>query len=289
MAELTSWHPTKEQLYRIFYGGEDSEENTYGDSPQDAINSFIKRYSPDELVGAIAGITHNAEITPAEFIRNLHAVLIPDADAAENNAFKTQDIQSINSNKTRLLVQNWLNANPTPYRWKIIFGHTTHKEIHPTPGIITFVKLSNPGGDTLSAHMILHTAGHAAASMIEMGNVEADLAAMINTIHTTNRVQLDNRNDRGDTHAEMVAICKLLHMRAAKLTIQGHPRGFPVMDEMINEIIGIYIKNGRIKIAPNEFCDYPITPAQCAAIKSYLEAVCKHALDGCVGQVIYDD
>ena len=84
-------------------------------------------------------------------------------------------------------------------------------------------------------------------------------------------------------------LCKLLHMKTAHNTIKNNDGGLTGYSELVNELIGIYVKNGRIKVAPNEHCDYEIDQETCYYIKYNLEEYCENALQSCVGKTIYDD
>jgi hypothetical protein len=62
------------------------------------------------------------------------------------------------------------------------------------------------------------------------------------------------------------------------------------MDEMVYEMLSVYIKRNRVKIAPNEYCfiidAYWINKA--VEIGDYINEQFKICLDNCVGEVITD-
>ncbi len=79
-------------------------------------------------------------------------------------------------------------------------------------------------------------------------------------------------------------------MRAAFHTIEGNDRwGFPTIDEIINELAGIFIKHGRIKLAPNKYCDLNYDQTKLDSLKQFLEAEIDKRLQQSVGKVITDE
>lgn len=268
MAELAGWHPTKRERHIIYYNGED-QDIAYGESSEEAIQDFLGKDNGQRLAD-IHGVT------VPEFVVGLTAVRDIPKDKEGDNDFRPADIKLINADKTRRTIENWLNANPTPYRFIIKFGNGTKTQ--PTPGVITFVKEGNAGGDLLLPHMILHTLGHAVVGY-DTSDVSETLSLLFTPI-------LGHRASEDDL---IIPMCKLLHMKAAEMTIKEHPRGFPTFQEMMYEVMAVYVKNGRVKVAPNKLCDYKIEPNVCAAIKHILEKFCKEALDYRVGRVVYDE
>lgn len=275
MAQLSGWNPTKEYMFVVSlnHNGEIEEQDfAYGENPNDAIAKFVNIYNHEEL----EKIANIYGMTAEQYAASLTAKPASAEEVADSSAFSKRDVRSINDERTRAAIEKWLNDNPTPYHWIIYFGGTGSR-IEPTPGAITFVKHGNAGGDTLTAHMILHTIGHAV--------VYYDTEDLIDTLRPVFAPVTGN----DDEDSMMMDLCKLLHMKAAAFTLMGHKRGFPDFNEMVYEIMAIYIKNGRIKIAPNKYCDYPATPEFCATIKATLENYCRTKLDSKVGRVVWDE
>lgn len=270
MAELAGWHPTKQQRYIIYYNGED-QDTAYGESPEEAIQDYLS--------GDMDGGQRHADITGVslpEYLAGLTAVLDIPKDNEGDTDFRPADIRLINSEKTRKTLQDWLNNNPTPYRYIIKFG--TGTDTKPTPGVITYVKTGNAGGDPLTPHMILHTMGHAV-----MGygfDVEEDLQQIFHRILG---------DDPGQSDGLIEPLAKLLHMKAAEHTIRKTTSAFLTFGELMYEVLAVYVKNGKIKVAPNKFCDYEIDQHTCTLIRAMLERECKGALDRAVGRVVYDE
>lgn len=259
MAELSGWQPTRDQQYLVYFGDEEID-SVVADSEEDAIRRFLEAW-PEY----------------ADKRQSLRAKTRK-SDSGDAN-FSNKDIEFINSDWTRLTIQSWLNNNPLNYRFIFVFAGTGTK---PTPGAITFIKSGNAGGDALTPHMILHTLGHALVGhnddvMYELQPILQDVLG-----HELVPTDIDDRH-------VVVPICKLLHMNAAKLTLKGSNRGFPTFSEMLYEITGVYVKNGKVKIAPNEFCDFKIGVEHCQQIQQVLHNFCNHRLDLAVGRIVYDE
>lgn len=268
MAELAGWYPTRRQRYLVSYNGKE-QDAAYGGSPEEAIRDYLGDDGGERMAGFEG-------VPVAEYVAGLTATLEEPTDGDGLTDFRTRDIKLINADKTRRTLETWLNANPTPYRFIIKFGDGTKTE--PTPGVITYVKEGNAGGDALTPHMILHTLGH--AIMAYQGDDEADAIGMLLQPSLGYRASDDDL---------IIPLSKLLHMKAAELTIQEHPRGFPTFQELLYEVLAVFVKNGRVKVAPNKHCDFQVTPEVCASIKHILEKSCQEMLDRAVGRVVYDD
>ncbi len=285
MAQMKGWKPTKRVQYLIWYGDEDLDIAS-GESPADAVKTFVKNHAD-----SIDGLAVNHGVSKEEFIVALRAKIFePDAD--EDGGLQPRDIKSINSEKTRATIEQWLNTNSLPYDIIFQFGEGDETgTVQPTPDAITFVKTGNAGRDALTPHMILHTFGHAV-----VGSNTEELESLIGerlqqiTGQTFPNVHINYESKQ----RAIIALCKLLHMKAAEITLKDQKsymrgRGFPTLKEAIYEIMAIYVRNGQIKIGPNKYCDFPAHPEQCNALKALLERHCKKYLDRCVGKVVYDD
>ncbi len=134
MAQIVSWQSTNNYRWDVFVNSEWVDE----------------LFAPDEESAIAQYAEENPEIDPQTI-----TVTVDDAVEALDRA----DIKLINSEQTRRQIESWLNNNNTPYRWAFYIGGEYDPQ--PTPGIITFHKFGNAGGDPLTPHMILHTAGHA--------------------------------------------------------------------------------------------------------------------------------
>ncbi len=275
MAQVAGWvHPTTHEFEVVYVDDEGHEEvldKAAGPTPEEALEKFVADHG--DLIGDMA--TAN-ETTVPEYVSHLRAVEPAIGDGLSTVLTKS-DKKSITGGKTERTVTAWLNANPLPHKILFKFGSDEIEDV-PTPGVITFVKLGNAGGDTLTPHMILHTLGHALVGY----NVLPTAERLYNLFESLG-------HPIHDADDLIMPVSKLLHMRAAKLTILNKNRGFPTFEELLNEVTGVYVKNGRIKIAPNEYCDYQITPEQCDYVKKVFETSCRGFLDRAVGRVIYDD
>ena len=278
MAALAGWHPTRRIQYIIYYD-EKELDNASGSSPQEAIKDWLKGYSEEY-------IQKHYNMSLAEFAQKLTA---KESDQDEDDTDLTRkDIKSINSPKTRAKIEQWLNNNPLDYRIVVAFGSVEEHNLQPTPGVITFVKLGNAGGDVLTPHMILHTFGHAVGTynrhQLIVDNMFTEIERILGPIRGRSGATREH-----DDSGIVIDLCKLLHMRAAHFTVTGSNRGFPTAEEVGFELIGIYTKNGNIKVSPNQYCDYPIGLDRCTKIRKIIEKYCQQMLNDCVGNIIMDD
>lgn len=271
MAELVGWHPTREQPWLIYHDGHELER-AYGATSDEAIANFTKRYPKIVSISAA-----EAGVNTEEWIDGLTAKPIP-FDRSEPYGFSPGDIKSINMDSTLKTIQGWMNDNPTPYKWIMKFGR---QKAAATNGRITFVKEGNVGGDLLTPHMILHTVGHAICAATRLDD---QLYRLIEKW-----VLKYARPKYNEESHILLQFCKLLHMKAAIATLKGSKSGFPDLIEVANELAGIYAKHGRVKIAPNSYCDFQVSQEQCEGIRSSIESLCAGALDSLVGGVIYDE
>lgn len=267
MASLSGWEPTRELQYTVSVDGEEIDYVS-AESPEEAVERFKKQFPGYE-----------GEITASLENRS-------DGDTS----FTAADIKSINNDSTRQQIEKWLNDNKTPYSWIIRFGKQNSPiRVKPTPGAITFMKSGNVGGDTLTPHMVIHTIGHAVVNYDDtLCDIFVKFLGPIAGSGGRDGARYASERDR-DHDSVLIPACKLLHMRAAKITVQGGKRGFPSLDELVNEVMAIYIKNGSVTVRPNELCDFKISSDVCNALQQAIHDYCKGRLDGCVGKVVYDD
>ena len=214
--------------------------------------------------------------------------------------FGNTDVELIRKEKTRKTIEQWLNDNDTPFSWIMVFDDQSRSydrsqnkvysferqnDLLPTPGKITFLKSGNAGEDPLTPHMILHTIGHAVTNHFGEAKLNR-LKLDIGEILINEKIMTNYRTD-----VMMTKLCQLLHMKSALKTVSGvmDPRKIVNFDELVNEVVAIYVKNGRIKVEPNQYCEFDISQQAINDIKSYLELYCHDALTACVGQIIEDD
>lgn len=276
MSELVGYDPTDKEQYAIYYKGE-LQDMAYGRTPEEA----IKEYLNGLIISAKAS---KYGVTKEQYIAALSAE--PDFDYSTSPYLSPTDIKVINLDKTRQTLESWINSNPLPYKFKIVFGKKT---VDPTPGAITYVKTGNIGRDPLTPYMILHTLGHA---IIEDDTTEVSKSI----IKIFRRSALFAKSAKSTfqslifKESLIIPLCKLLHMKAAALTIlDNNRRGFPTFEELMYDVLAVYVKNGKVKVEPNKYCDYEIEPEACTAIKKILEDFCSSKLDSAVGKVVYDD
>lgn len=262
MATLKGWHPSRNTEWIVrgkWIDGTEFDDVFIAGSAEEAIQQAVEDV-PDLDV-------HSLTATLSEY----------EKDEKESGFFDNltqNDIQSINSDKTAKQIEKWLNDNNTPYEWIIYFN--PKNSIPPTPGAITFVKHGNIGGHILSPHMILHTAGHAIVGY------DATLPkALEEFAHFISNDKLEDK--------QILTICKFLHMQAAKSTLKGNNKwAFPTMNEVVYEMLGIYIKNGRVKFEPNEYCDIDVDQNVIQYMRDIINNYCKLKLDSVVGRVVID-
>lgn len=206
---------------------------------------------------------------------------------SDREPFLSQDLKLLALDKTRRTIEQWLNANPTPYRYALAFGSNVDELMGlRRPGVITFVKQGNPASDPLTPHMILHTMAHAISAGMY---ASSDLADIVRDVLGGVLGRGFDEDEEEDDAELLLKLCMLLHMKAAEYTLSGSPKRFPNLHEACIEMLAVYIKNGAVKIGPNEFCDYHIDAGALRQLKSRLEAACDGFLSRSVGTVLFDD
>lgn len=270
-AKLVDYVATKNLEYHIYYQDDFVAEEYYAPSEEQAIQDYIE--DEGELLQDEAA---RYGITMEEFISGLRAKY-PGRDYEQYTGFTPADIKSVNNAKVRQTIEDWLNQSPLPYKFSIIIGvEYYHKK--PTPGVITYVKTGNSGGDVLTPFMILHTMGHALVNY-NSEDISIQVSDLLESIV----------GDFGiDADAFVFALCKLLHTRAAIYTIKGSKRAYPTFDEVLYDLVAIYIIKGRITVKPNQYCDYDISQEACNTIRQMLEEFCRSILDKAVGTIVSD-
>jgi hypothetical protein len=261
MAKLSGWGSTDKIGWSVYDNG-DEVDVVQASNERDAVELIAAEYDldPETLTAA------------------------PTEDKDEYyDGLRKRDIKSINSESTRKTIENWLNNNKTPYEWAFYFGDTPYPG--ETPGVITFVKYGNAGGDILTPHMILHTVGHAVMSSRNENtliDLLVDFAAKYCNVNV--------RDDEDNETKLIIPICKFLHMKAAFSTLKGIERwSFPTINEVVYEMVGIYVKNGHVKFKANEYNNFNINPKIVNNIENKINDHIREKLDDCVGTVIYDD
>ncbi len=269
-AVLVDYVATKNLEYHIFYKDEFVAEDYYAPSEEKALQDFLK----DEGE-SLQDEADRYGITLEEFISGLRAEYSGN-NASEYTGFTPADIKSINNAKVIQTIEDWLNQSPLPYKFAIIIEVGLNSK--PTPGVITYVKTGNAGGDVLTPFMILHTMGHALVNYNSY-ELQIQVEQILESIVA----------DFGDENTLVLALCKLLHTKAAIYTVKGSKRAYPTFDEVLYDLMAIYIIKGRITVKPNQYCDYEISQEQCMTIKNILEGYCRKTLDNVVGKVVYDN
>lgn len=262
MAKLRGWGPTNKIGWTV-YDNKEMIDVVDADNEQEAIKLIAIDYELDPKTMTAA----------------------PSEDEDENyDGLTRRDIKSINSDNTRKTIENWLNNNKTPYEWAFYFHEAPRPE--QAHDVITFVKYGNIGGDILTPHMILHTVGHAVMS----GRKVEDILIGIFLDFAVKYCNVDIKEDEDNETKLIIPICKFLHMKAAFSTLKGVKRwSFPTINEIIYEIVGIYIKNGHVKFEANQYNDLNVDPKIVKNIENTINNHIREQLDSCIGTTIYDD
>jgi hypothetical protein len=264
MAKLANFQPTNRVPWIVIYKPNEEEDVVVAASEEQAIAEYIDSLRP----GIEMDLNHDKDrLDPTNYRAEK-----PYPEAGED-VFSRKDIQIINLPKTKQTLEAWLNANPQGYTYHIIFGEI----VKPQPGVITFCKIGNAGGDPLGPYMILHTLGHAVAQHCRR---------LSNSL--SEELHLLAPDDGSIVHQ----YSRLVHTKAAQRTTDPdytEGRGYPTFEELIYDLIGIYAKNGKIKIYPRLDPPTPVRLAFCNKVKQIIEKTCKAMLDDCVGKVITDN
>lgn len=276
MARLEKWDDKSKQQYEIRLGPYNTSTllmSVDADTPEEAIEKYVgskpfKKHIRD----------YGYEHDPDQMAGLLRAV--PSAKGGYRS-FSTQDIKVIKLEKTKHQIEQWLNDNPHDFVWSIHFGR---QDPEPTPGVITFHKVGNSGGDVLSPHMILHTAAHAVCPLDLVGEIAGEFYKILKK-----RRESTKRDEQDDYVVDM---CKLLHFKSAIKTAREDESGNGGANdphEAIYDMVAIYIKNGRVKIAPNEYCDFEVDQTILKNASERINAMIYHILKRAVGMVVTDD
>lgn len=187
---------------------------------------------------------------------------------------------------------------------------------------ITFAKLASTG-DPLDADMFIHTAAHAVLDHDLNRGTNQQINDVIEHYRRTVFKALDygypeddeitpdvdaidekksERIDGGGGTAEDV-FSMFCHFNAALNTLKkrditldertkAYAKKRSILDkgELVHEMMSIFIKRNRVKIAPNEYCfiKSPRLIAKALQIGEYINTEFKTCLDNCVGQIIID-
>jgi hypothetical protein len=322
MAALKGFVPTDHETWLIVYKpSAEGIETISAPNPQQAITTYIKQLEKfrqedpshfDNLAKYRGTGDGKALLNP-----NNYTAKKTEPQPGDENLFTRKDIELINKPKTKQTLEAWLNANPQGYTYHIIFGPTgTGSDPQPEPGVITYWKTGNVGGDPLTPYMILHTLGHAVAQQNDPSDrnsdqhntIMADLLESLNDLAAhANLDYVDNTRLPANQKAKRPAgrdqaytkfqLARLMHTQAATKTTYpaatnwqgGRIAGYQSLEELIYDLIGIYAKNGKVKIYPRVDEPTPELLQICAKIKYVIETACKEMLDNCVGKVITDN
>ncbi len=165
-------------------------------------------------------------------------------------------------------------------------------------GHITYVKTSS-SGDILDADMLMHSIGHAALGPTSRaGDIKFKIKyELLKSVGMESAYY-------SLTQEKFAEMCKFLHFKAATNYLESlynrdlsddkkdrlRARSLDGdIDETVYELCAAYIRNNKVKFAPNKYHDNPESVAELAnTIQTNLNALYKEALDICVGQVIWD-
>ncbi len=151
---------------------------------------------------------------------------------------------------------------------------------------ITFIKNSS-SGDALTADMLLHTICHAV--------YDRDRQVYFNEIVNAMKPLLTTGNDERD-------ISQYLHMSAAKNIFKSEDQSLPkakrdrlkhmsfqpkLFAEIVLEMTASFIRNGKVRFSPNEFCLNPQSELA-MKIESHVNSAIRKALNACVGKILTD-
>jgi hypothetical protein len=317
MAELAGYHPNPSQQkeYNISYDGKLLRYDTglppgslieiNAENAQEAVEQFISGGDAREYA-------EREEIPYELFVRGLSASIV--------NRRLAADRKLMNAPKTVQTLTDWFNNNETKYRFIFYISPDYHKRIEKTPGVITCViplTYENVDGiHPLTPFMILHNLGHAVNDQEGMG-IDGGLYKSIRGIlFGASQSQADSEEDdelyaqarrgspssriREEYNKVILTMSKLLHTRAALKTCIVNPNastldevktrlsgGYDDWDEIVNDLIAVYAKNGRVKVTPNKYCDFNVSEEQLLAIRNIIASTISGMLDQAVGQVIY--
>ncbi len=216
--------------------------------------------------------------------------------------FSAGDIKSTTDPNTQKQIEEWLNANQDQYVWHILIGQN-HTDVEPDPKAITFAKTGNVGRDTLQPHMILHTVAHA---VLEGDHSDFEAQRYIREFwaDVVKRLPENQKPQHGNPNDIVIdAATQFLHFKSA-LNWQKLHHSDELSDsrkkaiknlsaisiqEVVNDMMAIYIRNGRIKIAPNQYTKIEMKSRQLEKFRANVEKIFRKALDKCVGKVITGD
>ncbi len=213
--------------------------------------------------------------------------------------FTKSDIKSITNPDTEKQISDWFNANQDQYTWHIVLSDNYDFQSEPDPDGITFVKTGNVGRDTLQPFMILHTTAHAVLSYSKRtpeyikdgirkwvwqlaGNKDSKpipehTVIDFMTQHLHFKSALNWQRSRKDTSLNYSRQQKVKKLEAASL------------EELLYDMLAIYIKNGKIKVEPNQYAEENVDSGNLARFKNWIEDTFREALDSVVGKIIMDE
>ncbi len=196
------------------------------------------------------------------------------------------------------------------------------------PGIdydntIFFVKMAS-SGDPLDADMLIHTAAHAVFDHGPNGQIFQEINDGIDSYRKTvfkaidygypeddeiipdadaiDREKSERIEGGGGSSEDIFAM--FCHFNAALNTLRQrdvtldertktHAKKRSLLDrgELVHEMMSIFIKRNKVKIAPNEYCfiKSPRLIAKALQIGEYINDQLANCLDNCVGQFIVDN